>query len=238
MWDFEQCDPKACSGRRLYRRSALRLLALREPFNGVVLTPTAVTVLSPADRDIIAHFGVAVVDCSWNRLSDVPWRHMKMGAPRLLPLLVAANPVNYGRPSELNCAEALAAALAIVGRMDDARVVMSYFSWGESFFDLNADLLEGYCSCGNEEEVKDFQARYVAEEAHKSAEKREMDFNNIDLENVVPLNVKKGRLKSRHKWGQESDHSSESGSEEEEGEQNENENEKEGDECERCGGDT
>ncbi|EAN80463.1 ribosome biogenesis protein TSR3, putative [Trypanosoma equiperdum] len=200
MWDFEQCDPNACSGRRLHRRNALRLLKLREPFRGVVLTPTAVETLSPADAGLIAQLGVAVVDCSWNQLDAVPWRQMKMGAPRLLPFLVAANPVNYGRPQELNCAEALAAALAIADRMDDARAVMSYFSWGASFFDINAELLEGYRGCRNAAEVLEFQEQHVEAEKRRSTAQREMDFDNVDLSDVGPLNVKRGKLKNRHAW--------------------------------------
>ncbi|GET91538.1 hypothetical protein, conserved [Leishmania tarentolae] len=204
MWDFEQCDPNACSGKKLYRLNALRLLRLSEPFHGVVLTPSATEIVSPADRDIVLQNGVAVVDCSWKELDAVPWRKMRMSSPRLLPLLLAANPVNYGRPSKLNCAEALAATLAIVGLMDDARSVMAYFSWGASFFDVNRELLAGYQTCTNSAEVSAFQDNYVETELQESEARRGFDFDAIDLSDARPLNERRGRLKNHREWQQPS----------------------------------
>ena len=64
---------------------------------------------------------------------QVPFHQMRRGHHRLLPFLVAANPVNYGKPFKLTCAEALAATLLIVGRHDDARLVMDQFGWGPEF---------------------------------------------------------------------------------------------------------
>jgi pre-rRNA-processing protein TSR3 len=209
MWDFEQCDPQKCTGKKLHRNGALRLLSLREGFRGVVLTPTATHLVSPADAAVVSQFGAGVVDCSWKELERVPWTQMRMGAPRLLPLLVAANPVNYGRPSKLTCAEALAATLYIVGLREDARAVMKHFRWGSAFFDVNAELLEGYTTCRSSEEVAAFQEAFVAQsqveaDAGRTRLKEAID-GEEDLMDLVPLNQKKAAGRKRRQWGDDED---------------------------------
>ncbi len=57
--------------------------------------------------------------------------------PFTVPFLVAANPVNYGKPLRLSCAEAVAATLFLTGFQDEAREIMNKFKWGHAFFEVN-----------------------------------------------------------------------------------------------------
>jgi pre-rRNA-processing protein TSR3 len=146
MWDFEQCDPKRCTGQRLARRGLLTAMPLKQPFKGVVLSPNGTVSVSPADGVHLARDGLSVIDCSWARLAEIPFAQMSRGQHRLLPFLVAANPVNYGKPSKLSCAEAAAATLCICGRRDGAEAIMAEFGWGEEFFKINGELLDLYAA--------------------------------------------------------------------------------------------
>lgn len=132
----------------------MRELTVGQKFPGVVVSPNAKSVLSPADRELCEQHGAAVVECSWVRIKEVPWAKIGGKCERLLPYLVAANSVNYGRPWRLNCAEALAATFFICGREDWAREVLTHFSYGEPFLNINSQLLRRYAACKDAEEVK------------------------------------------------------------------------------------
>jgi ribosome biogenesis protein Tsr3 len=56
----------------------------------------------------------------------------------VVPYLVATNPVNYGKPWKLNCAEALAAIFYVTGFPDHGEALMSKFKWGHAFYKVNA----------------------------------------------------------------------------------------------------
>lgn len=161
LWDFAQCDPKRCSGRKLVRMHLIDefKLGTGKPFRGILLTPSATSTISPADYTIVKEHGLAVVDCSWAQLEKVPFNRLG-GQHRLLPFMVAANPVNYGKPAKLNCAEALIAGLQIaVGLREDAELeadidtLKGVFGYGEEFCRVNEEYFEAYRRCKDGAEI-------------------------------------------------------------------------------------
>jgi pre-rRNA-processing protein TSR3 len=172
MWDLNHCDPKKCSGRKLLRHNLIKNLKLGKSFSGLVLSPVGVNCVNPSDREIIEKSGIAVIDCSWARIEETPFGRMKSPHPRLLPFLIAANPINYGKPCQLSCVEAIAASMFICGFKQEARFYLSKFSWGFSFLELNQELLDRYSMCKSSKEVLEVQAQYLEETKKESEERR------------------------------------------------------------------
>lgn len=123
---------------------------------------------------MVEEHGAAVVECSWARLEEVPFGKIGGRNERLLPYLVAANPVNYGRPWRLNCVEALAACFAITGHLDWAEEILSHFSWGHAFLEINEELLEIYSECTDAESVKAAEEQWLQDQ-EREAEERKQD---------------------------------------------------------------
>lgn len=164
MWDLSQCDPKKCTGRKLARHGLISSIKLGKRFNGIILTPVGTQCVSPQDKDIIDKHGIAVVDCSWAQLEDTPFHRIKGHNLRLLPYLVAANPVNYGKPCKLSCVEAIAAALIMTGHQKIAVKYLHLFKWGPGFLTLNDDLFEKYKKCESGAAVVSVQNEYMSSE--------------------------------------------------------------------------
>jgi pre-rRNA-processing protein TSR3 len=172
-WDLNHCDAKRCSGKRLMRLGLMRELHVGQKHPGVVVSPKAKVVLSPADKDVLEQYGAAVVEASWNRIEEVPFNKIGGPNPRLLPYLIAANPTNYGKPWRLNCVEALAACFAICGHLEWAEEILSTFSYGQSFLDINEEVLKRYAACKDEEEIKKAEEEWLAKIENEWQEDRD-----------------------------------------------------------------
>jgi pre-rRNA-processing protein TSR3 len=170
MWDFAQCDPKRCSGALLARRGIFERMPLKQAFRGIVLDPEAKVAISPADTEILEKSGMSLIDCSWARLQEIPFRQMQGGHHRLLPFMVAANTVNYGKPFKLTCAEAAAATLYICGKPGAAKAVLSEFAWGEEFISLNRQVLDIYAACKDADDVVQKQNEWLEQAQKQKAE--------------------------------------------------------------------
>jgi len=99
--------------------------------------------------------------------------------------------VNYGRPCELSCVEALAAALLICGEEETANVLLSKFKWGHSFLSLNRELLKAYSECKTGEEIISVQNNWLCKNS-----KRQNSLSNSDGSNQVSASASKQNSKS------------------------------------------
>ena len=179
-WDLNHCDAKRCSGKRLIRLGLMRELHIGQKHPGIVISPKGKILLSPADKPILEQYGAAVVEASWKRIEEVPFNRIGGPNPRLLPYLIAANPTNYGRPWRLNCVEALAACFFICGHQDWAEEILSTFSYGQAFLDINDTVLKRYAACKDEEEVKKAEEVWLAKIENEWKEDREERETNKD----------------------------------------------------------
>ncbi|XP_041474218.1 18S rRNA aminocarboxypropyltransferase-like isoform X2 [Lytechinus variegatus] len=181
MWDLMHCDPKKCTGRKLARKRLLRTLKLSQRFDGIILSPMGTNCVSPQDRSIVENNGVAVIDCSWARLDETPFSRMRGSYPRLLPYLVAANPVNYGKPCQLSCVEALAATLYITGFQEYSLRLLKRFKWGPVFIDINHELLDIYAACKTGADVVKAQQKWMTQLKQEQERRNLVDPMDIDM---------------------------------------------------------
>jgi len=162
VYHAKQCDPKKCTALKLSRHGLIRIVSQLRflPKRAIVLNPFSETAFSPADRQRIEQHGLVALDCSWEHAEKVLSGHVR-GTSRCLPLLVAGNPVNFGKPTKLTTVEALAAALIIAGFEEEARELLSVFTWGHTFLDLNGERLGKYSTARNSAEVVELQKTFM-----------------------------------------------------------------------------
>ena len=155
-----QCDPKKCTAKRMLKfglgKEAKTLSAV--PSGSIVLSPFSKTALSPADI-VHARKGLVVMDLTWTNIDEFP--RVRGTNERALPYLLASNPINWGRPMELNSAEAVLASLLILGEKEQAESFLGRFNWAPEFIRLNGSMLEDYSKAKDSSEVVRIQNEYL-----------------------------------------------------------------------------
>jgi pre-rRNA-processing protein TSR3 len=165
IYHAAQDDPRKNTALRLGRRGFARIVTKIKflPKRAIVLNPFSEIALSPADRERVEQFGVVALDCSWEHAQKVMGEHVR-GTSRTLPILLAGNPVNYGKLTKLSTAEAIAATLYITGFKEEAKSMLDIFPWGHTFFELNQTLLDNYITAKDSAEVVEMQKRLLKPE--------------------------------------------------------------------------
>lgn len=165
IW-LAQDDPKKNTAVKLSRRGDLILheKLTRLPRHGIILEPLCGKVFGPEDHSLLLKENGSLVglDCSWAHIKDSVKQVMvktKLKG-RMLPLLLAANPVNWGKPGKMTTAEALAASLYLVGKKDQAHKLLAAFSWGDNFWTLNKEPLEAYAAAKSSAELVELQFEF------------------------------------------------------------------------------
>ena len=134
------------------------------PKKGIILEPLCGKVFGPEDHALLNEQNGALVglDCSWAHIETSVEAVMKRTRlqPRMLPLLLAANPVNWGKPGKLTTAEAMAAVLYLLGRREQAEQILGSFRWGQRFFELNKEPLDAYSEATSSQDLVALQFEF------------------------------------------------------------------------------
>ena len=134
------------------------------PKKGIILEPLCGKVFGPEDHALLNEQNGALVglDCSWAHIETSVEAVMKRTRlqPRMLPLLLAANPVNWGKPGKLTTAEAMAAVLYLLGRQEQAEQILGSFRWGQRFFELNKEPLDAYSEATSSQDLVALQFEF------------------------------------------------------------------------------
>ncbi len=159
---LDQDDPKKCTSRRMQRFGHCRIHTdiRRSPKRGILLDPLAGLLLGPDDRSDIERGGALVgLDCSWKQIDEsIEYLNKRTRLNgRTLPVVLAANPVSWGKPGRLSNAEAFAVSLVLLGRWEQAHRIMQPFNYSDQFFQLNEQPLEAYSNATTNDQLAELQ---------------------------------------------------------------------------------
>ncbi len=156
-------DPKKNTALKLAKSGKAKLVddVRKVPGQSVLLNPFAKKAISREDLDAMRKHGLLALDCSWAHAEEAFPQLLGQTRSRALPYMLAANPVNYGKAFKLSTAEAIAAALWIVGEKRQAEQVLGTVPFGSQFADLNRAPLDEYATCATSAEIVKVQALYM-----------------------------------------------------------------------------
>lgn len=165
---LDQDDPRKCTARAMESRGHIVLhnQPLHAPKRGILLDPRSGTLQGPRDNILLDRGGsIVALDCSWKTLDqameDVS-KHTRLEG-RTLPVLIAANPVSWGKPGRLTTVEALSASLIIAGRLEQGRQIIEPFTFGQEFLNLNSKPLDAYSNAKSNAELAALQWEFFDE---------------------------------------------------------------------------
>ena len=158
---LKQDDPKKCSAAKLVKFGLAKPVT-RTTSRTLILNPFSKKILLESDKKLV--HSITGIDCSWN-LAVPAFQKPFSGISRKLPPLLAGNPMNYSKLNKLSTVEALAGAVYILGEPDLTHTLLQKFKWGNTFFELNKNLLQDYSKAQSEADILEICHEYRLDNA-------------------------------------------------------------------------
>jgi len=153
---LKQDDPKKCSAAKLVKFGLAKPVT-RTASRTLILNPFSKKTLLNSDKKFVN--SITGIDCSWNLVTST-FKKPFTGISRKLPPLLAGNPMNYSKLNKLSTVEALAGAVYILGEPELTHILLQKFKWGNTFFELNKNLLQDYSKAKSEAEILEICHEY------------------------------------------------------------------------------
>ena len=163
VYHMDEDDSKKCSAKKLYKFGFVEIVKniRKVPKHAILLNPFSEKSLSKEDNKTAKGSGIVAIDCSWKNVEKSFEYLNRVSISRALPFLIAANPVNYGKPFKLTTLEAFASALYILGETKHANDILNIYKWAPYFLELNHQPLEEYRKAKNSKEVIRIMNEYI-----------------------------------------------------------------------------
>jgi len=153
---LKQDDPRKCSAAILVKFGLAKPVT-RTTSRTLILNPFSKKTLLKSDKKFVN--SITGIDCSWNLITSA-FKKPFTGISRKLPPLLAGNPMNYSKLNKLSTVEALAGAVYILGEPELTHTLLKKFKWGNTFFELNKNLLQDYSKAQSEAEILEICHEY------------------------------------------------------------------------------